>query len=134
MGEYDAITAKAKALLAKKGKAYELLVYTNAVPADPSKPWRMPESAPTSYPFSGLIVGFGITSQSAAGETARKCIIPGDVAAHAADIPNLTSLIRDGTELWMIDSLEPVAPDGVAIIYLAKVSQWPPKTLPAPLT
>lgn len=128
MGQYDAITAKAKALLALKGKAYDLLVYTNAAPPDPSKPWRMPESAPTVYPFRGVMFGFGISRFTKPGELERKAIIPGDVAGHANDIPNLTSLIRDGTELWIIESLEPVSPDGTPIVFLAKVNQWPPKT------
>lgn len=127
MGQYTAITATAKALLAKFGQPMVLSVYINGTPIDPALPWRLPATAPQTYPFRGVMSGFGISRYTKPGEQARKLIMPGDVAQFASDVPNLTSTITTDV-VYLISALDPIDPDGTPIIYLALCDRWPAKT------
>lgn len=121
MGQYDRAIATAARLIKKYGGQVTWTVVAEAALPDAAKPWEKAAGTETPHTIDSVFLTSTRLTQAflaylggtetPAGKVA--CLIPGNVPF----VPKLTDKLTRGGVIYSPDSIEPLSPSGVPIMY-----------------
>jgi hypothetical protein len=122
MPNYISLRSTAKRLLDASGRSLKLF-RASTVPGDAQKPWRGPNSPPTSLTIRGVFDNYSLSEIN--GDTVKR----GDkkVYVSAPSSGSLTDYdrIEDSKDksTWSIVGIEPIEPGDTTLLYVLQVRQ-----------
>lgn len=126
MGQYDALIATAKRLIAQKGQAVTWKSIGDAVADDPNKPWEPASQTVTDYAVNIAFLPINLSSrkftQAIAGTDIPIGTEKGYMGAQSFE-PKIKDTILRGTQTLTVLSIDRIAPDGSQILYTLELGE-----------
>jgi len=125
MGQYDALIATAKRLIAQKGQAVTWKSIGDPV-ADPNKPWEPTSQVVTDYSANIAFLPINLStrkfSQAITGTDIPIGTEKGYMGAQSFEPKIKDVILRNGKTLTVL-SIDRIAPDGSPILYTLELGE-----------